>query len=243
MWYLPDDRLVTSRAQLSPVGSIYGTARNVQKHYRKIDRRNKLTNSLKICVNNPVRDLAQGLTLSSNKVRLDAGCMTFTDLTHSYIKYPDLDQCDGITVTVVLPRWPDGSRKTTLWTFGRDGSHINGEVMCYLKEGKLRFFSYRDGYKHNIETPISAVDDDYNSVVITVVVNFSGEAIAYLNGVRDQTSSTATITPDLSKCVIGADIRDNEAASEISLFLLHNKALNESDVISINSNPYQVFME
>ena len=241
MFYVPDQRLLGARQMLTPVASQWGTGPNLQPQYPTIDWRHRFAQGLILCVNNPVRDLARGHRIDSHRIRTETGTMRFVD-SASKIQYPSPDDIDGgFTATIVLPKWPPTSQKTTLFTFGRTRSNVEGEIMAYIHHGNITLFSYRSGYQHRVNEPCVDLDDDRGAASITCSIDFDGEARVYINGAGSEVDSGTINNPTLSPASIGCDLRDGDHADAVSLFLLHNYPLAEREAVSLSKNPYQIF--
>ena len=118
----------------------------------------------------------------------------------------------------------------------RDSS-INGEYIVELKNnGKIRFWTYDDGYKWTV-TSSSAVNDGNWHHLVLVQKNNGGQM--YLDGSLEQTdNSSGKVNLGLTlKTYMGGDLRDYNSyySGKVDDLRIYSRALSASEIQTLST--------
>ena len=121
---------------------IHSPARGVS-----IDWTHPLSQGLASYVIDPSCDLVNNRRMLAYNIYNSGRGVVFKN-ENSELRYYPINVSDAFTATIVLPRMPDVSTRSsrTLWSFGRDATRLYGEVLAKINGNTLEVFFWNGRY-------------------------------------------------------------------------------------------------
>ena len=239
---VPDPRMIFGRDLMrggyAMHNRIHSPARGVS-----IDWTHPLSQGLASYVIDPSCDLVNNRRMLAYNIYNSGRGVVFKN-ENSELRYYPINVSDAFTATIVLPRMPDVSTRSsrTLWSFGRDATRIYGEVLAKINGNTLEVFFWNGRYIQQFNDSYGYFSGGGKGMALNIVIRFDpaqkmdGSTCGYPMGGAAPDGGT----PHLDLATIGCDIRDHNSIDEFVVFVLHNRYLNDAEMHQMSRNPYQM---